>query len=312
MPILWIAVVFVLVLIVKIAIIWLALRYLITTYVIADREDRALAVMEKLLKAGYWVTSDPLGEFIEDKAKIAMAIHGYHRHIVKLGSLKKRYPNQEVSLAVKPSRIGGELSAAHFFYYSRHLCSLALICGVFVWFDAEKLKDRQLMLDALTLLAKKRKNFGAAIQSVHSDSLAILSRFTSVGIPVRIVKGAYSDGDIKDKEAVRKNFLVLYRRAKSGYSQAGKIAFGTCDKELLDRVVDSTIQHQFLFGVRTNLQEEYLAGGRNVLIYAPWGTFKQAWGFFFRRLREGIKIGMLLNFIRNIFEARRFRKKYGI
>lgn len=308
----WIAGVLVLGLIVKTTLSWLVLRYLITTYIIADREDRALAGMEKLLKAGYGVTSDPLGEFVKDKSKIISVINDYHRHIVNLGSLKKRYPDKEVSLALKPSRIGGELSVSHLFNYARHLCSLALVHGVFVWFDAEKLKDRKLTLDALILLSKKRKNFGIAIQSTHSDSLTILSRFTGSGIPVRIVKGAYKDGDLKDKEAVRKNFLLLYRHAKSGYAQAGKIAFGTCDKELLDRVVDLAIKHQFLFGVRTNLQEEYLAGGRNVLIYAPWGTFKQAWGFFLRRLREGIQFGMLLNFVRNIFEARRFRKKYGI
>lgn len=310
----WIAEVLVIGLIVKTTLSWLVLRYLITTYIIADREDRALAVMEKLLKAGYGVTSDPLGEFVKDKSKIISVVSDYHRHIVNLGGLKKRYPDKEVSLALKPSRIGGELSVSHLFNYARHLCSLALVHGVFVWFDAEKLKDRKLTLDALTLLSKKRKNFGVAVQSTHSDSLAILSRFTSIGVPVRIVKGAYSDGNINDKEAIRNNFLRLCWQAKKGYAVPGKIAVGTCDSRLLlsAPIADSEIQYQFLFGVRANLQEEYRARGRNVLIYAPWGTFKQARGFFFRRLREGIKIGMLLNFVRNIFEVRRFREKYEI
>lgn len=310
----WIAAIFVLSWVVKTALSWLALRYLITTYVIADREDQALAAMEKLLKAGYAITSDPLGEFVNDQSKIMSVVNDYYRHIIKLGSLKKRYPDKEVSLAIKPSRFGGELRASHFFNYARYLCSLALVHDVFVWFDAEKLKDRKLTLDALISLAKKRKNFGIAIQSVHLDSPAILSRLTSIGIPIRIVKGAYRDGDIKDEEAVRRNFLLLCGQAKKGYAAPGKLAVGTCDSRLLQssQIANPEIRYQFLFGVRADLQEEYLARGRNVLIYVPWGTFKQARGFFFRRLREGVKIGMLLNFIRNIFEAQRFRKKYGI
>ena len=314
MPVFWVVAVLVVGWVVKLVLSWLIFHRLISTYVISHTEEGALAAIEKLLKAGYSVTSDPLGEFVTDNREIQAILEYYRRHIEKLGALKKRYPLKEVSIAIKPSRFGAGISKVHFMYYALELCNIALTHDIFVWFDAEKIKHRQLVLSALLFLARKKRkrNFGLALQSMHSNSSAILVQLASSGIPVRIIKGAYKDGDVKESRAISDYFILLYRQAKNGYTLTGRIAVGTCDSQILDKIADHGIRYQFLFGVRSKLQEEYLASNRSVLIYAPWGTFKQARGFLFRRIREGVKIGMLLNFIRNIFEARKFRKKYGI
>ncbi|MEK7090822.1 MAG: proline dehydrogenase family protein [Patescibacteria group bacterium] len=313
MPAAWITVLFLTGLAVKILVSWFVVRSLINTYIGSFTEAGALAALEKMLVAGYSVTSNPLGEAVRDKASIAEILRNYCRHIQELGALKRRYPDREVSIAIKPSQFGAKINQAHFAYYARYLCSVAIVKNVFVWFDAEKLEDRSLVVSALLLLVKKkRRNFGLALQSAHSDASGVLDQLVSHGIAVRIVKGAYRDGDLKNSQDISSNFLELYRQAKKNHEQPGRIAIGTCDSLILDQLNDRDIQHQFLFGVRSKLQEEYLARGRDVLIYVPWGSFKDARGFFFRRLREGIKIGMLITFVRNIFEARQFRRKYGI
>ena len=314
MPVFWIVVILIAGWVVEIVVSWLIFRRLISTYVISYTETGALAAMEKLLKAGYSVTSDPLGEFISDKTEIPKIFEDYRQHIEKLGALKKRHPDKEVSIAIKPSRFGAEINKVHFLYYALQLCNMALAHDIFVWFDAEKIKHRQMVLSALLFLTRKKRkrNFGLALQSMHSNSSAVLTELAESGIPVRIIKGAYKDGDIKEPKAISDYFLLLYRQARNSYMVSGRIAVGTCDSQILDEIADRGIRYQFLFGVRADLQEEYLAGGRNVLVYAAWGTFGQARGFIFRRIREGVKMGMLLNFARNIFEARRFRKKYGI
>lgn len=298
---------------------FLMLRRLFYAYIIAADEAAALIKIEKLLQNGFNITSDPLGEFTNKPEKIPGIVVGYMLHIKKLGLLKAKYPEREISVAVKLSRVGLNVEKSR----GNLETSLALIVKlaekykIFVWVDAEKKKDWELTLQ--TVLAVKRRgcgNIGMAIQSVHSNSKKTAKTLAANRVTVRIVKGAYRDGDIKTPGKINKNFLDLFITAHTQYKQTNCIAVGTHDEILLNEIKNRSdarsFQYQFLYGVRTKLQEEFLKQEFNVLIYVPWGSFRNALGFFLRRLREGIKLNALMLFFRNISEARIFQKKYGL
>lgn len=303
---------------------FVALRLVINSYVIAGSEKKALARIEKLLSAGFNITSDPLGEFIKSPLLIPGIVDGYIEHIEKLGTLKKKYPERKISLAVKPSRLGLEIDRVIFQSYADRITEAAQKNNIYVWLDAEKKSMQKLTSDAVIFLKLGGlNNVGIALQSVHTSSLGFLRELAEMNIPVRIVKGAYPDGDLISPNDIDANFMKLFYEAAPLYSHKplNFIAVGTHDSALHAQISfektmllrrEVSVEYQLLYGVRANLQEELRESGANILIYAPWGTFKNALGYFTRRLREGIKPNALSMFAKNIRESYGFRKKYRL
>lgn len=294
-----------------------ALKTLVNCYVAASTEEETLRKLDKLLAAGFSVTSDPLGEFVRDASQIPAIIDAYLKRIDGLADLQRRYPKRMVSLAIKPSRLGLGLSEKQFISDCVPLLSRTARAGVFVWFDAEKRESQEAALGAVVKL--KNMGFGDmghAVQSVHSSSRTAALRLAANDIPVRVVKGAYKDGDVKSPDAVNSLFMGIYEIADALSHNCRFVAVGTHDEAALSPIVKLSNrlerQYQFLYGIRTRLQEKYLGDGLNVLIYVPDGTFRNAVGYFTRRLREGVQMNTVKMFIRNVWESREFRKKYGL
>jgi proline dehydrogenase len=295
-------------------------RLMLTSYVAAEDEAGAIRAMGRLLHAGYHITSDPLGEFTADAAKVPDILAFYERHVEKLDGLARTYPNRRISIAIKPSRFAFEADWKTFFESLRHLVAKAQDHGIFIWVDAEKQSMQEGTVKAvMTLRGQGRMNVGLAIQSMHVTSFVYARRLASLRIPIRVVKGAYADGDIDAPRMIDDLFLKICHRAAfhAPKNRPYHLAVGTHDEILLARAMhraawrkDLTFESQFLFGVRPALQELLLSRGYETLIYLPWGSRKEASGFFRRRLKEGIRPKTIFLFIRNLSEARRFRKKY--
>ena len=289
-------------------------NFLARIYTAGKTIGEAEPKIQRLLDCGFSVTSDLLGEFVREPEKIKTVIDEYKAHIDFLGSIKKKFPEKEISLSIKPSRIGLEMNAL---FFQKNLMALAAEArkkGVFIWLDAEKKKDREMVLGtAMRLGALNYRNIGAALQCVHSDAKKYLPELLEKGVALRLVKGAYTDGDLSDREAVNENFRKIFWTAIHYYKNSEKkavVAVATHDERLInyalmfrgDKEIGKLIQIQMLYNIRKKLQTKLASALRyNLLVYVPWGSDTS--GFLKRRLAEGIRPGTRWLFIRNIWEA---------
>lgn len=297
----------------KIAAVYLLCRAVFRSYVAGRTEAEALRVLSLLLARGYGVTSDALGEFVKKPGRLPRIIAEYERHIAALGTLKRQFPEREVALAAKPSRIGFEISEQTFEECLLKIAACARQHGVFLWVDAEKLAARDRTVP-IVLRAQKATGarMGLGVQSVHGSSVELSGELAEAGLSLRIVKGAYRDGNLSDPMAVRDCFLRIWHRAAVSEAQDLVLAAGTHDGTLIGELLlsqDPRLEVQMLYGVRMRLQEELREKGVRMHVYVPWGTYRNAYGFLIRRLREGASPSALKLFLRNIRESREMRNK---
>ena len=281
---------------------------LLRTYITARDEAGAIGAFERLLGAGYGVISDPLGEFTRTPEDADRMAEAYAQNIRHLAPLAARHPGK-VAIAVKPTAIGvGSDEGAT--RRAERICWAARATGVFVWFDAETRAVHMPTHDLVTGLARRGfRDLGLAIQSMYTDASWLLLSVSRLPISVRLVKGAYAgDGDTKDGAAIAEHLRRLIHAARSCYDdRPAMVATGSCDETVI-REAGNEVERQFLWGVRPNLAARLLAEGRRVTVYCPFGDLKRGHGYFMRRLREGIRWSTLWLFVRNILEARRFRR----
>lgn len=286
------------------------LNWLAKIYTAGSSFDEADQKIKRLLDQGFGITSDILGEFVGSKDDIERSVSEYKNHIFQIPGL---------SLALKPSRIGLEISETIFKLNLLRILAEAQKHKVFVWIDAEKKKDRDtVLMVVLEIHSFGYHNIGLAVQCVHSDAKDYSLKLLKKHIPVRLVKGAYTDGDLKKDTQITQNFKDCFWTACCYYKDnipeqcnLAYIAVGTHDSKLIDYALAFTkdkdmghlIQIQMLYGIRVKLQHELVRSGENVLVYVPWGS--DASGFLKRRLAEGIRPRALLLFLRNIIEALR-------
>lgn len=291
-------------------------KFLTWLYTAGHNFNTARPKIEHLLNQGFSITSDMLGEFTDDPDKVKGLVEQYVAHIEVLGCLRKSYPDKSISLAIKPSQIGLEISQLYFQKNLMQILTAARNEGIFVWVDAEEKKDREAVVSiVLRMNAFYRGFVGLALQSVHSDAMRVLLKLLEKNTPVRLVKGDYTDGDLTKFEDINSNLRGLFWKALYHYKNSAEksvVAVATHDESLInyaisfksDKDIGHLIQIQMLYNIRKKLQLKLGSLGHDVLIYVPWGPDRI--GFLKRRLEE-MKKGVLKDnrwlFIRNIFEA---------
>lgn len=288
-------------------------RLVFRSYVAGRTEAEALRAFSILLARGYGVTSDILGEFVKRQRALPRIVAEYTRHIASLGALQRQFPKRAVALTVKPSRIGLEIGETTFEDSLLEIAACAKEHGVFLWVDAEKLdaRDRTVPIVAKVLHATGAR-MGMAIQSVHGSSVTLAEKLVEAGLSLRVVKGAYKDGNLSHPNDVRDCFLRIWHRAAVSGAKDLVLAAGTHDDPLIGELrlsSDPRLEVQMLYGIRMKLQEELRLTGVRMHVYVPWGTYRNAYGFLFRRMREGASGSAFKLFLRNIRESREMRQK---
>ena len=209
-------------------------RLVFRSYVAGRTEAEALRALSILLAHGYGVTSDILGEFVKKRHKLPRILDEYKRHIASLGTLKREFPERAVALAVKPSRIGLEIGETVFESSLLEIASCAKEHDVFLWVDAEKLaaRDRTIPI-VLRVEQKTGAGVGMAIQSVHESSVSLAEKLVEAGLSLRIVKGAYKDGNLYHPNDVRDCFLRIWNVARTFGGKDQCLAAATHDDTLI-------------------------------------------------------------------------------
>lgn len=283
-------------------------------YTLGVGEAQALGKIEKLLAAGFDVISDPVGEEIKELFDARRAVRSTWRHMKRLGVLRKKYPDRYIAIAIKPSRFGAKLDLRYAKRYIRTLFIVAIRRDLGFEIDMEGKELMRGTLDIARSLLREGNTHWLALPANQTESRRILIRAVQSGLHnFRLVLGAYQ-GDIKKYHEIDRNYLALARLVKEHDADA---AYATHKESRLHEAgtIDPTARTQMLYGVCMKLQTQLVLsrkyGGPRHIIYGPWAENEEdAFGYLLRRAQEGIRLNVILLFLRNIVESRKWRKQF--
>jgi RHH-type proline utilization regulon transcriptional repressor/proline dehydrogenase/delta 1-pyrroline-5-carboxylate dehydrogenase len=278
-----------------------AMRILAGQFVIGETIEAAVAAAGS--RRPYRFSFDMLGEAArgaEDAARyLALYTHAIGTVTrpdgvsVKLSALHPRFEE------AKRERVFAELLPKLL-----KLASLAAARGVDLYIDAEESERLELTLDIHAFLTNKYP-LGIAVQAYQKRALSVCDWLAALGhrFPVRLVKGAYWDGEIKRaqqlgmpdypvftrKAATDVSYLACARRLLASKRIFPAFATHNCRTvaTILELAQPGKFEFQKLFGMGDALYEALLKEYRvDVRIYAPVGGFTELLPYLVRRLLE--------------------------
>jgi RHH-type proline utilization regulon transcriptional repressor/proline dehydrogenase/delta 1-pyrroline-5-carboxylate dehydrogenase len=236
---------------------------------------------------------------------------------VKLSALHPRYEYG------KRTRVLDELGAR-----VRALAIAAREANIGFNIDAEEAARLDLSLDLIEALMRDPKlsgwdGFGVVVQAYQRrasfviDWLAAMARQTQRRIMVRLVKGAYWDGEIKRAQTLGlESYPVFTRKVLTdvSYQACARKLFDNADviypqfathnaltasivREMAGEVTEYELQR--LHGMGEALHDSLIAAGARSRIYAPVGGHKELLPYLVRRLLEN---GANSSFVNQLFD----------
>jgi RHH-type proline utilization regulon transcriptional repressor/proline dehydrogenase/delta 1-pyrroline-5-carboxylate dehydrogenase len=279
-----------------------AMRILAGQFVLAETiED---AVKRGHERRPYRFSFDMLGEAARTAEDAERYLVLYRNAVLKVGppdalsiKLSALHPRFEEA---KRERVFSELLPR-----VRELARIAAGRGVGVTLDAEESERLELTLDLFEALSKDFR-VGLAVQAYQKRALAVCEWLASLQRPisVRLVKGAYWDGEVKRAQQLgMTDYPVFTRKAATDVSyvacarallsaQSIYPAFATHNcrtvATILELANDDEFEFQKLFGMGDALYDAVLAEHPNAAcrIYAPVGGFTDLLPYLVRRLLE--------------------------
>ena len=284
-----------------------AMRILAEQFVLAETIEEAVSRAGE--RRPYRFSFDMLGEAArtaEDAARYFAAYSNAIRAVappdslsVKLSALHPRFEE------MKRGRVFSELLPK-----LKDLAGIAAARGVGITLDAEESERLELTLDIFEALTGQF-NAGLAVQAYQKRAAAVCDWLIALGrsrkrrIPMRLVKGAYWDGEIKRAQQLgMPDYPVFTRKAVTDISYvacATKLlaapdaiypAFATHNcrtvATILELSKESEFEFQKLLGMGDALYEALLAEHPDIAVrvYAPVGSFTDLLPYLVRRLLE--------------------------
>lgn len=255
-------------------------RRSVRRFVAGDTIPAAVEVALDLKRRGFTVTLDRLGEASSGAAADAYAADASSLLTAQAAA------GLEPNVSVKLTAIGlGEGSAIASARLDRILATAQSVSG-FVRVDAEYPHSLDQLHDIVCAARAAGRPVGTVVQANMQRSHADVERLTAVGVPIRLVKGAYDPGDegVGDMHAVNAAYLALAQRL---LASTVPLAFGTHDDRIISQLgagAQARGEIQLLYGVRSELAERLVANGWRVRIYTPYGP--DWWPYSLRRMAE--------------------------
>ncbi|MCM5703332.1 bifunctional proline dehydrogenase/L-glutamate gamma-semialdehyde dehydrogenase PutA [Larsenimonas salina] len=306
-----------------------AMKVMGRQFVLGRDIDEALKRSKPLFKKGYTYSYDMLGEAALTRADAKRYFDDYAKAIDAVGGtvkqLGKKSPSPSVSIklsALHPryefghrSQVLEELVAT-----VRELVTMARERDVAITIDAEEVDRLELSLEVFKAVyesdaARGWGKFGLVVQAYSKRALPVLHWLNKLAdqgdlIPIRLVKGAYWDTEIKEAQQIGiDGYPVFTRKACSDVSYLACAAFllsdNTCDRifpqfathnaHTISAVLDIAerssrpFEFQRLHGMGEALYDAALKRapeGTYCRIYAPVGAHKDLLPYLVRRLLE--------------------------
>jgi proline dehydrogenase len=276
-------------------------RRLTSRFIAGLELEDAIAVCRRLNQMGYLVTLDCLGEGVTSEEEALAARDAYLR---ALESIERLGLNSSVSL--KLSQFGMDFSESLCYQHVEAVVKRAAEAKTSVEVDMESLPYVDRTLALVVRMHERYGNVRGVIQAYLRRSERDLEMLCEKGIPVRLCKGAYREPAsvaYQRRREIRENFLRLARTLLERGVYPG---FATHDELLIGRIIEyaraegipsDQYEFQMLYGVRRDLERNFLANGFRLRLYVPYG---KAWfPYFMRRLGEHPSNLLLL--LRNLY-----------
>ncbi len=300
-------------------------------FVMGTTIAQALERAKKLEAIGYRYSYDMLGEGAKTAEDAKKYFKSYQDAITAIGNASQHQdhihgPGISVKLSAlhpryelaKRERVMTELVPLLL-----ELAKMAKTHNIGLTVDAEESERLELSLDIIEAVFSNPalhgwEGFGLAVQSYQKrapfviDWLADLSKRSQRKLMVRLIKGAYWDGEIKVSQLLGlENYPVFTRKHSTDVSYiacAKKILshpdcfypqFGTHNAYSVAAVLEmlgsrKDFEFQCLHGMGRPLYDQIVEAGIPCRIYAPVGTHKDLLGYLVRRLLEN---GANTNFV---------------
>ncbi|HSJ10263.1 MAG TPA: proline dehydrogenase family protein [Longimicrobiales bacterium] len=297
-------------------------RSMARRFVAGETLDDGIAAARALVRSGFTVSLDYLGESVKSREEARAASDMYMRLLERIGSDPEL--RDKVNVSVKLTQMGQDIvvgggaitddSHPRWPRPDKHatpenrknwdeaflrenvfrFLDVAQQNGTFVRFDMEGTPHTQRTLDFFrSLWDNGRQNIGVVLQSCLLRSMHDVKQANLLGARVRLCKGAYREPPeyaYQEKREVDANYVALMKVLLSDGNYPG---IATHDEAMLDAtrehagrhdIAPSAFEFQMLYGVRRDLQTQLLAQGYNVRIYVPFG---EAWyPYLMRRMAE--------------------------
>ncbi len=258
-------------------------------FVAGETVADAIAAARELEQQGLTVTLDLLGESVSSTEAAADATRAY---VSAIEAIERGGITRNISL--KLTQLGLGIDRATSVDNLRRVLDAAASHGFFVRIDMENSPYTAQTLDTFeTTWNIGYRNVGVVLQSYLKRSMDDARRMIALGVPVRLVKGAYREPRsvaFQRKAEVDAAYLSLMQLfMRDGRSPA----IATHDPVMIDATRQFAATHgigkdrfefQMLYGIRRDLQTSLVAEGYRVRIYVPYG--REWFPYFMRRLGE--------------------------
>ncbi len=258
-------------------------------FIAGESVDEAIDAAHTLGGRGFGVSLDYLGESVATLELADAATRDYLAIIARVVA-----SGVERNLSIKLTQLGLDVDRATALDNLRRILEPAGTHGFFVRIDMENSPYTDATLDVIdTLWLLGHRNVGTVIQSSLLRSPDDVDRLNTLGVRVRLVKGAYREPKTvahRHMRDVDTAFIDLARRLLDRNSYP---AIATHDPAMIDAVKaharermlpPERFEFQMLYGIRRDLQASLLAEGYRVRVYVPFG--QQWFPYFMRRLGE--------------------------
>lgn len=296
-------------------------------FVIGTDINKALDKAKKVSKKGYIFSFDMLGEGARTINQAEKFCNSYLNGIQEISEFYKKDSAklfQRQNISVKLSALHPRYELAHADRVMKELvpnlkniAEAAMKGGIWMAIDAEETYRLELSLMLFEELLKDSRfedynGIGFVVQAYGKRALYVINYLKALAkkynkvIPVRLVKGAYWDSEIKNAQmAGIENYPVFTRKSHTDLS------YLVCAKEMLDnldcfypqfathnaltvasileisdKVTDKTkFEFQRLFGMGDAFYD-HMVEEIPVRIYAPVGTYQELLPYLIRRILE--------------------------
>jgi len=257
-------------------------------FVAGETSDEALRAAAALNADGFSVTLDLLGESVSDREAAERAARAYEE---SLADIAESAANATISL--KLTQLGLDIDPEFCLQNLLRIVERASRLGNFVRIDMEGSRHTEATLGLFQRAFEKHRNLGVVIQSYLRRSEEDVRRLVSVGAPVRLCKGAYSEpGSVafQSREEVDANYVRLMRMLLDG---GAPTAIATHDERMIEvtrahararGLSEEAFEFQMLYGVRRDYQRRLVKDGYRMRIYVPYGS--QWYSYLMRRMAE--------------------------
>jgi proline dehydrogenase len=257
-------------------------------FIAGDRLDDAERVIRELNGAGMSVALDHLGENTESQGQARAAASAYLAALDRIqdGAL-------DANISIKFTALGLDIGHDLVADEAAKVAARGKEVGAMVGVDMESHVYVDRTLDLVASLKESYDDVGVCLQAYLHRTPDDLERMNRLGIPVRLVKGAYQEppevahqrkAEVDASYAELLDTLVqnnAYPMVATHDERLVALAKSLVARHGRDR---STFEFQMLYGIRRDLQDRLLADGWTVRIYVPCG--REWYPYFMRRLAE--------------------------